>query len=130
MSTTSLDEVDAVLQQVGGSRPSPCTPAARQVDMCGAGPAVGRVVSERAGWIVFNAWLTGVAVGRLAQHHGGPYPATTPAHTSVGATAIRRFRGRSPTRTPRTPAARAAAGVQLMGVAAPDRGGRAVDHLG
>jgi NADP-dependent aldehyde dehydrogenase len=27
-----------------------------------------------------------------AQHHGGPYPATTfPHHTSVGTTAIRRF---------------------------------------
>jgi NADP-dependent aldehyde dehydrogenase len=26
-----------------------------------------------------------------AQHHGGPWPATTSTHTSVGATAIRRF---------------------------------------
>jgi NADP-dependent aldehyde dehydrogenase len=24
-------------------------------------------------------------------HHGGPYPATTSLHTSVGSTAIRRF---------------------------------------
>jgi NADP-dependent aldehyde dehydrogenase len=44
-----------------------------------------------AGRIVFNGWPTGVAVTR-AQHHGGPYPATTaPAHTSVGAAAIRRW---------------------------------------
>ncbi|MBP2437631.1 hypothetical protein JOF34_002217 [Microbacterium amylolyticum] len=26
-----------------------------------------------------------------AQHHGGPWPATTSQHTSVGATAVRRF---------------------------------------
>jgi NADP-dependent aldehyde dehydrogenase len=46
---------------------------------------------ERAGRIVFNGWPTGVAVS-WAMHHGGPYPATTaPLHTSVGATAIRRF---------------------------------------
>ncbi len=44
-----------------------------------------------AGRIVFNGWPTGVAVTH-AQHHGGPFPATTaPAHTSVGATAIRRW---------------------------------------
>lgn len=44
-----------------------------------------------AGRIVFNGWPTGVAVTH-AQHHGGPYPATTaPAHTSVGAAAIRRW---------------------------------------
>jgi NADP-dependent aldehyde dehydrogenase len=43
------------------------------------------------GRIVFNGWPTGVAVTH-AQHHGGPYPATTaPAHTSVGAAAIRRW---------------------------------------
>jgi NADP-dependent aldehyde dehydrogenase len=53
-----------------------------------------RVVSalERiAGRIVFNGWPTGVAVVP-AQHHGGPYPATTaPEHTSVGSAAIERW---------------------------------------
>ncbi|GAA4692260.1 hypothetical protein GCM10023215_31690 [Pseudonocardia yuanmonensis] len=40
---------------------------------------------------MFNGWPTGVAV-TPAQHHGGPYPATTSAaHTAVGSTAIRRF---------------------------------------
>ena len=44
-----------------------------------------------AGRIVFNGWPTGVAVTH-AQHHGGPFPATTaPAHTSVGSAAIRRW---------------------------------------
>ena len=43
------------------------------------------------GRIVWNGWPTGVAVN-AAQHHGGPYPATTaPATTSVGSTAIRRW---------------------------------------
>jgi NADP-dependent aldehyde dehydrogenase len=44
-----------------------------------------------AGRIVCNGWPTGVAVV-AAQHHGGPYPATTaPAYTSVGTAAIRRW---------------------------------------
>jgi len=49
------------------------------------------VLVEKAGRLIWNAFPTGVAV-TAAQHHGGPYPATTfPAHTSVGTTAIRRF---------------------------------------
>ncbi|RQP11179.1 MAG: aldehyde dehydrogenase (NADP(+)) [Microbacteriaceae bacterium] len=50
-----------------------------------------RALRDRAGRLLFGGWPTGVAVG-WAQHHGGPWPATTnPLHTSVGATAIRRF---------------------------------------
>lgn len=46
---------------------------------------------KRSGRIIFNGFPTGVSV-TWAQHHAGPYPATsTPLHTSVGATAIRRF---------------------------------------
>jgi NADP-dependent aldehyde dehydrogenase len=61
----------------------------------GADVTLGRTLADRlgalAGRIVFNGWPTGVAVTH-AQHHGGPFPATTaPAHTSVGATAIRRW---------------------------------------
>lgn len=37
-----------------------------------------------------NAWPTGVAVA-AAQHHGGPYPATTSTSTSVGGTAVERW---------------------------------------
>lgn len=48
------------------------------------------VVGRRAGRIVFDGWPTGVAV-TWSQHHGGPWPATTSQHTSVGATAVRRF---------------------------------------
>ncbi|HTX00892.1 MAG TPA: aldehyde dehydrogenase (NADP(+)) [Acidimicrobiales bacterium] len=48
-------------------------------------------LSGLAGRLVWNGYPTGVAVA-WAMHHGGPYPATTdPLHTSVGATAIRRW---------------------------------------
>jgi NADP-dependent aldehyde dehydrogenase len=48
-------------------------------------------VQHTAGRIVWNGYPTGVAVA-WATHHGGPYPATTNAlHTSVGASAIRRW---------------------------------------
>lgn len=50
-----------------------------------------RRLSDLAGRVIFGGWPTGVAVG-WAQHHGGPWPATTaPLHTSVGATAVQRF---------------------------------------
>ncbi|MFD1211391.1 aldehyde dehydrogenase (NADP(+)) [Arthrobacter sp. GCM10027362] len=44
----------------------------------------------KAGRIIYNGYPTGVAVS-WAQTHGGPWPATNSLHTSVGATAIRRF---------------------------------------
>ena len=48
-------------------------------------------LQDRAGRVIWNGWPTGVAV-TWAMHHGGPWPATTASlHTSVGATAIRRF---------------------------------------
>ncbi len=48
------------------------------------------VLTARAGRVLFSGWPTGVAV-TWSQHHGGPWPATTSQHTSVGATAARRF---------------------------------------
>ncbi|HEY2441729.1 MAG TPA: aldehyde dehydrogenase family protein [Streptosporangiaceae bacterium] len=49
------------------------------------------VFARTVGRIVVNGWPTGVAVTG-AQHHGGPWPATTaPAYTSVGTAAIRRW---------------------------------------
>jgi NADP-dependent aldehyde dehydrogenase len=49
------------------------------------------VLSERVGRVVWNGWPTGVSV-TYAQHHGGPYPATTSIQTtSVGTAAIDRF---------------------------------------
>jgi len=52
--------------------------------------AVLAVLERKAGRVLFAGWPTGVAV-TWSQHHGGPWPATTSLHTSVGATAIRRF---------------------------------------
>jgi NADP-dependent aldehyde dehydrogenase len=49
------------------------------------------VLERIAGRLVCNGWPTGVAVV-AAQHHGGPWPATTvPLFTSVGTAAIRRW---------------------------------------
>jgi NADP-dependent aldehyde dehydrogenase len=57
----------------------------------GAAAEVIAALGDRVGRVAWNAWPTGVAVSR-AQHHGGPWPAaTSPLHTSVGLTAIRRF---------------------------------------
>jgi NADP-dependent aldehyde dehydrogenase len=52
---------------------------------------VTRSLSRVAGRVLYDGWPTGVAIA-WAQHHGGPWPASTASvHTSVGATAIRRF---------------------------------------
>jgi NADP-dependent aldehyde dehydrogenase len=59
-------------------------------DMSAAAGVAG-VFARTVGRVVWNGWPTGVAV-TWAQHHGGPWPATTDSHyTSVGATAIRRW---------------------------------------
>jgi NADP-dependent aldehyde dehydrogenase len=53
--------------------------------------AIVAVLECLAGRLIWNGWPTGVAVS-WAMHHGGPWPASTaPAHTSVGAAAIRRW---------------------------------------
>ena len=48
------------------------------------------LATAHAGRVLFGGFPTGVAVS-WAQTHGGPWPATNASHTSVGATAIRRF---------------------------------------
>jgi NADP-dependent aldehyde dehydrogenase len=52
--------------------------------------AVTSLLRNRTGRFVYNGYPTGVAVS-WAQHHGGPWPSTNTAHTSVGASSIRRF---------------------------------------
>lgn len=47
-------------------------------------------LTDISGRVLWNGWPTGVTVS-YAQNHGGPYPATTSATTSVGTAAIRRF---------------------------------------
>lgn len=82
------DELVGLLGRVG-----PALTASIHADDADLGLA-GRLVdwfAGRVGRIVWNGYPTGVAVA-WATHHGGPYPATTaPLHTSVGATAIRRW---------------------------------------
>ncbi|RAM38277.1 aldehyde dehydrogenase (NADP(+)) [Arthrobacter globiformis] len=51
---------------------------------------LGARLADISGRVLWNGWPTGVTVS-FAQHHGGPYPATTSATTSVGTAAIRRF---------------------------------------
>jgi NADP-dependent aldehyde dehydrogenase len=51
---------------------------------------VAAVLEPVVGRLLYNGVPTGVAVS-WATNHGGPYPASTSLHTSVGATAIRRF---------------------------------------
>ncbi|GMA41103.1 aldehyde dehydrogenase family protein [Mobilicoccus caccae] len=49
------------------------------------------LLSHQVGRVVVDGWPTGVA-GTWAQHHGGPWPATSrPDATSVGAAALDRF---------------------------------------
>ncbi|WP_411374970.1 aldehyde dehydrogenase (NADP(+)) [Arthrobacter sp. MPF02] len=53
--------------------------------------ALVNTLTGKAGRVLFNGWPTGVTVS-YAQHHGGPYPATTAASaTSVGTGSIGRF---------------------------------------
>ena len=56
----------------------------------GRGARLLATLTPLAGRVLVNGWPTGVAVAP-AQHHGGPYPATTSTSTSVGATAIERW---------------------------------------
>jgi NADP-dependent aldehyde dehydrogenase len=51
---------------------------------------VSDALRDRTGRLIFDGYPTGVAVS-WAQHHGGPWPSTNTQHTSVGATAVRRF---------------------------------------
>ncbi|GAA3023437.1 hypothetical protein [Streptosporangium longisporum] len=48
------------------------------------------VLRRTSGRVLFDGYPTGVAVS-WAQHHGGPWPSANSQHTSVGATAVRRF---------------------------------------
>ena len=85
---TDLPELAALLELVPGSLTA--TVHAQPQEASGLSELIDQL-SGCAGRVLFNGWPTGVAVS-WAQHHGGPYPATTvPSHTSVGASSIRRF---------------------------------------
>ena len=88
---SSVDELLPVLARLGGNLAGVVhADEASAADMELAGQ-VADVLARTVGRVVFNGWPTGVVV-TSAQHHGGPWPASTaPAYTSVGAAAIRRW---------------------------------------
>ncbi|WP_051759236.1 aldehyde dehydrogenase (NADP(+)) [Herbidospora cretacea] len=81
-----ISDLPEVLRNLPGS----LTATVHSADPVEAAPLVPEL-ARLAGRVIWNGWPTGVAV-TWAMHHGGPWPAsTTPMHTSVGATAIRRW---------------------------------------
>ncbi|WP_327711725.1 aldehyde dehydrogenase (NADP(+)) [Streptomyces sp. NBC_00464] len=85
---TSEDEITAVLSRLPGNLTATLQIATEEAD--GSAAALLTALTPLAGRVLVNGWPTGVAVAP-AQHHGGPYPATTSTFTSVGATAIERW---------------------------------------
>jgi acyl-CoA reductase-like NAD-dependent aldehyde dehydrogenase len=82
-----IESAAAVIAVLGGQLTG--TLHAEPDELDGLGGIVS-ALEDLAGRVIFNGFPTGVAVTRAMQH-GGPYPATTALHTSVGTTAIRRF---------------------------------------
>ncbi|MET1016907.1 MAG: aldehyde dehydrogenase (NADP(+)) [Leifsonia flava] len=82
-----LDEVRAALRSVPDSLTA--TLHSEPAELTEVAPLV-EELQEISGRIVFDGFPTGVRVS-WGQHHGGPWPATNTAHTSVGVTAVRRF---------------------------------------
>ncbi|MBC3993411.1 aldehyde dehydrogenase (NADP(+)), partial [Streptomyces sp. AC563] len=99
------EEIGAVLRRLPGNLTATAQLSAAE---CGADETDGARAAEEpdearrraarlleqltplAGRLLVNGWPTGVAVAP-AQHHGGPYPATTSTTTSVGTRAIDRW---------------------------------------
>ncbi|MFB7777363.1 aldehyde dehydrogenase (NADP(+)) [Streptomyces bauhiniae] len=87
---TDEDELTAVLERLPGSLTA--TVQLSPAEAAGEGDAAALLarLTPLAGRVLVDGWPTGVAVAP-AQHHGGPYPATTSTSTSVGGTAVERW---------------------------------------
>ncbi|WP_327188900.1 aldehyde dehydrogenase (NADP(+)) [Streptomyces xinghaiensis] len=84
-------EVSAVLERLPGNLTATVHIGEREAaEENGSGARLLAELTPLAGRLLVNGWPTGVAVAP-AQHHGGPYPATTSTSTSVGSTAIERW---------------------------------------
>lgn len=83
-------EVRSVLTRLPGNLTATVHLSEREAAGEGRGTEILEELTPLAGRVLVNAWPTGVAVAP-AQHHGGPYPATTSTSTSVGGTAIERW---------------------------------------
>ncbi|MFG3660685.1 aldehyde dehydrogenase (NADP(+)) [Streptomyces sp. NPDC047706] len=84
------DEATAVLSRLPGNLTATVHLSAEEAAGEGRGRQLLARLTTLAGRVLVNGWPTGVAVAP-AQHHGGPYPATTSTSTSVGGTAIERW---------------------------------------
>jgi NADP-dependent aldehyde dehydrogenase len=83
-----VDELRQAVDALPGSLVASVQLATEDADWVGA---LLEDLAARTGRLVVNGWPTGVAV-TWAMQHGGPHPVTTNAlHTSVGATAPRRW---------------------------------------
>ncbi|MGN9762728.1 aldehyde dehydrogenase (NADP(+)) [Streptomyces sp. SD31] len=80
----------AVLSRLPGNLTATVHLSAEEAAGEGRGAEILAELTPLAGRVLVNGWPTGVAVAQ-AQHHGGPYPATTSTSTSVGGTAIERW---------------------------------------
>ena len=88
MKAGSVNEIQQAMQAVGGSLTVTVWGAETEDDDA---HAVVHAAMNIAGRVLFAGVPTGVAVTR-AQHHGGPWPASTqPQTTSVGLMAMHRF---------------------------------------
>jgi NADP-dependent aldehyde dehydrogenase len=83
-------EVKAVLSRLPGNLTATVQLSQEEAAGQGRGAEILQELTPLAGRVLVNGWPTGVAVAP-AQHHGGPYPATTSTSTSVGGTAIERW---------------------------------------
>ncbi|SBT92975.1 NADP-dependent aldehyde dehydrogenase [Streptomyces sp. DI166] len=83
-------EAKAVLSRLPGNLTATVHLSTEEAAGQGRGPELLAELTPLAGRVLVNGWPTGVAVAP-AQHHGGPYPATTSTSTSVGGTAIERW---------------------------------------
>ncbi|MFF0205047.1 aldehyde dehydrogenase (NADP(+)) [Streptomyces sp. NPDC005017] len=84
------DEATSVLSRLPGNLTATVHLSAEEAAGEGRGAALLAELTPLAGRVLVNGWPTGVAVA-AAQHHGGPYPATTSTSTSVGGTAVERW---------------------------------------
>ncbi|MFD9328320.1 MULTISPECIES: aldehyde dehydrogenase (NADP(+)) [unclassified Streptomyces] len=83
-------EASAVLSRLPGNLTATVQLSTEEAAGKGRGAEILAELTPLAGRVLVNGWPTGVAVAP-AQHHGGPYPATTSTSTSVGGTAIERW---------------------------------------
>ncbi|MFF2849213.1 aldehyde dehydrogenase (NADP(+)) [Streptomyces sp. NPDC058001] len=83
-------EATAVLSRLPGNLTATVQLSTDEAAGDGRGAEILAELTPLAGRVLVNGWPTGVAVAP-AQHHGGPYPATTSTSTSVGGTAIERW---------------------------------------